>query len=246
VTAAPGGSPVLDPRGGLVVLLDPGRTTPDAAFMLARRAGDEGGCGFLVGNSFGGVGSIAEVASALRAAAPGLPVIQFPASAGELSADVDAVLLLTLVSGRNPQYLIEEQVRAVPFFERHPQVTAISTAYVLIDGGRVSSVEAVTQTRPLPADRPEMVRAHVRAAKLMGMRATYLEAGSGARCPVPPETVAAARDAGAGALFVGGGVTTPAEVRAARAAGADYVVVGTLYERDPSRPLTDLAGAARA
>ena len=78
--------------------------------------------------------------------------------ASQLDAGVDAVLLLSLVSGRNAQYLIEEHVRAVPFFERHPEVQAISTAYCLVDGGHVTSVESVSQTRPLPADKPEVDR----------------------------------------------------------------------------------------
>src|SRR5256885_8882004 len=101
----------------------------------------------------------------------------------QLTDDVDLVLFLSLVSGRNAQYLIEEHVRAVPFLKRHP-VPTLSTGYILIDGGRVTSVEAVSQTRPLPADKPELVAAHATAARLIGMRAIYLEAGP--RAPPPP------------------------------------------------------------
>jgi putative glycerol-1-phosphate prenyltransferase len=173
-------------------------------------------------------------------------VIQFPATAADLVSDVDAVLLLSLVSGRNPQYLIEEHVRSVPFFERNPAVEPISTAYCLVDGGRVTSVEAVSQTRPLPADKPELVHAHVRAASLIGMAATYLDAGSGARSRIAPALVRAARDATTGLLIVGGGITDGDGVRAARDAGADVVVVGSLFERDGSHAVRDLALAARA
>jgi geranylgeranylglyceryl phosphate synthase family protein len=125
-------------------------------------------------------------------------------------------------------------------------VEVISTAYCLIDGGRVTSVEAVSQTRPLPADRPELVRAHVRAAMLIGMRAVYLDAGSGAERAVSPALVAAAREATAGPLLVGGGVRTAGGVRAALEAGADYVVVGTLLERAGAGAVDALAVAARA
>lgn len=236
----------LDPRGGLVVLVDPGRTLPGAALGLAARAADGGACGFLVGDSQGRGGDLPAVVAAIRAGAPDVPVIQFPASAAELNADFDAVLFLSLLSGRNPRYLIEEQVRAVEFFDRHPGVLAISTAYLLIDGGRTSSVEAVTRTLPLSADRPDLVAAHVKAGKLLGMRATYLEAGSGAVHPVPARVIAAARAAGEGPLFVGGGVTTSEAAHEARRGGADYVVVGTLFEREPTSAVRSLAAAARA
>jgi putative glycerol-1-phosphate prenyltransferase len=184
--------------------------------------------------------------ASIREGAAALPVVQFPASAAELSADVDAVLFLALVSGRNPRYLIEEQVRAVPFFDRHPNVLAISTAYVLVDGGRESSVERASRTQPLAADEPNVIAAHIKAARLMGMDATYLEAGSGAACPVSPRVIAAARDATDGPLLVGGGITTVTAAREARAAGADYVVIGTLFEREPDAPVQWLAGAARS
>jgi putative glycerol-1-phosphate prenyltransferase len=159
---------------------------------------------------------------------------------------VDALLFLSLVTGRNPQYLIEEHVRAVPFIERNPQVEVISTAYCLIDGGVVTTVESVSQTRPLPADKPELVAVHVRAAALIGMRATYLDAGSGARKAVSPRAIAAARGATEGPLFVGGGIRTPEDVRLARDAGADFVVVGTLLEEQGPRLVSGLAHAARA
>lgn len=230
---------------GLVVLVDPARTSPEGAADLAARAAGEGVAALLVGTSFGAAAQVAPVARAIKRSAPGLPLLQFPATAAELTADVDAVLFLSLVSGRNAQYLIEEHVRAVPFLERHPDVEVISTAYCLVDGGHVTSVEAVSQTRPLPADKPELVAAHVRAAMLIGMRATYLDAGSGAARPVAPALVRAAREAGEGPLFVGGGIDGPEAIRAARDAGADYVVVGTLLERAGPQGVPALAHAAR-
>ena len=236
----------LGAEGGLAILLDPDRTTADEALLLAQRAADEGACAILLGTSFGTTGRATSLARALRGGSLTIPVIQFPATAGDLVPDVDAVLLLSLVSGRNPQYLIEEHVRSVPFFERHPDVEPISTAYCLIDGGRVTSVESVSQTRPLPADKPELVFAHVRAAALIGMAATYLDAGSGARTPISRSLVRAARDATPGLLLVGGGITDGERVRAARDSGADVIVVGTAFEHDQSRAVRELAIAARA
>lgn len=231
---------------GLAVLIDPTRTRPEDAVDLASRAADEGVVALLVGTSYGNEVEVAAVARAVKQGAPNVPLLEFPGAASHLVPDVDAVLLLSLVSGRNAQYLIEEHVRAVPFFERHPHVEPISTAYLLIDGGEVTSVEAVSQTRPLPAGKPELVAAHVRAAMLVGMAATYLDAGSGARRPVAPALIRAARASTRGPLFVGGGVRTPDAVRAAREAGADVVVVGTLLERQGAPAVHELALAARA
>jgi phosphoglycerol geranylgeranyltransferase len=236
----------LEANGGLAVLVDPNRTTPDEAEQLAARAADEGVAALLVGTSYADEANVGAVARAMKRGAPAVPLLEFPGAASHLVADVDAVLLLSLVSGRNAQYLIEEHVRAVPFFERHPEVEPISTAYLLIDGGEVTSVEAVSQTRPLPAGKPELVAAHVRAAMLVGMTAAYLDAGSGARRPVAPPLIRAARAATRGPLFVGGGVRTADAVRAARDAGATFVVVGTLLERQGSPAVRELALAARA
>jgi putative glycerol-1-phosphate prenyltransferase len=236
----------FDARGGLVVLIDPGRSTPDDAMALAARAADAGACGILLGDSLGGVSDVRSHVAAIRAGAPQSGVVQFPASADELSAEVDAVLFLVLLSGRNARYLIGEQLRAVSFFDAHPEIPAISTAYLLIEGGRVSSVERVTRTQPLPATDGAGIVRHVKAGRLMGMEATYLEAGSGAVQPVSPHVIELARDATDGPLIVGGGITTTDAARDARSAGADYVVVGTLFERDPLASIRMLAAAARA
>jgi phosphoglycerol geranylgeranyltransferase len=232
--------------GGLAVLVDPARSTRPAAAELAARAAAEGVAALLIGNSFGAAEGTSALARVLKRAAPKLPLLQFPATAAELVPEVDAILFLSLVSGRNAQYLIEEHVRAVPFVEQHPEIEVISTAYCLVDGGRVTSVEAVSQTRPLPADKPELVSAHVRAAALIGMRAVYLDAGSGAAHPVQPALIRAARGATRHPLIVGGGVRRPDGVRVARDAGADLVVVGSLFERSGARAVRDLAMAARA
>lgn len=237
-------------RPGILVLIDPGRTTPDQAVALARTAAGARAAGILIGGSFDGAGETHRVAAAVRAAVPELPVALFPGSAMQLTDQVDLILFLSLVSGRNPQYLIEEHVRAVPFLQRH-SVQTLSTAYILIDGGRVTSVEAVSQTRPLPADKPELAAAHTRAARLIGMQAVYLDAGSGADHPVPPAVIAACRACLADPtvpVFVGGGIRSPAEAAAARAAGADFVVIGTALEgesQDAARSLGGFVAAVR-
>jgi len=221
-------------RPGLLVLVDPSRTEAPQAAAVGRAAHAAGAAAVMIGSSFDGTRNTHLIAKALRTGAPGLPVLLFPGSAMQLTEDVDLVLFLSLISGRNAQYLIEEHVRAAPFFQRH-KVPTLSTGYILVDGGRVTSVEAVSQTRPLPADKPELAAAHSLAAKLIGMRAVYLDAGSGADRPVPAEVIHACRTAvSAGVppvtLLVGGGIRRPEQAAVARRAGADYVVIGTVLE----------------
>jgi len=236
----------FDERGGLIVLVDPGRSTPEEARALAERAAAGGACGFLVGDSLGARETVSAHVAAIRCGAPDVPIVQFPASADDLIPDVDAVLFLVLVSGRNPRYLIGEQVRAAGFFDRHPEVRAVSTAYMLIDGGRESAVQRVSGTSPLAMEDASLIAAHVKAGQLMGMHATYLEAGSGAVRPVSTRVIRAAREATRGPLIVGGGIVTAARAHDARDAGADYVVVGSLFERDPAADVQQLAAAARS
>jgi len=234
---------LLDRAPGLLVLVDPERIEPSAAAAVAREVEQAGAVGVLIGTSYDGSGATDAVAVAIRSAS-GLPLLLFPGSAAQLTHHVDAVLLLSLVSGRNPQYLIEEHVRAVPFFLRHA-VEAISTAYILIDGGRITAVESVSQTRPLPSDKPELAVAHAVAARLIGMSAIYLEAGSGASRPVPAAVIAAVREAVPLPLIVGGGLRTPAQVREARLAGADLIVVGTAVEDGGTGRVAELVAALR-
>ena len=228
---------------GLFILVDPERTAPRAAADLAARAEREGAAGLLIGTSFDGAVRTGEVAAAIKAACA-LPLLLFPGSAAQLVPEVDGVLLLSLVSGRNPQYLIEEHVRAVPFFRRHP-VAAISTAYILVDGGRVTAVEAVSQTRPLPADKPEIAAAHAFAGGMIGMAAVYLDAGSGAERPVAPAVIRAVREMVPLPLWVGGGMRRPEQVAAAREAGADFMVVGTAVEDGGAETVRALVAAVR-
>ncbi len=228
---------------GLCVLVDPERTEPAAAAELAREAESAGVAALFIGTSFDGSTRTGEVAAAIKRAAS-LPLLLFPGSASQLVPEVDAVLLLSLVSGRNAQYLIEEHVRAVPFFRRHP-IPAISTAYILVDGGRITAVEAVSQTRPLPADKPEIAAAHAVAGAMIGMRLVYVDAGSGARRPVSPDTIRAVRQAVSLPLVVGGGMRTPEQVCAARTAGADFVVVGNAIEDAGPAAIRELVGAVR-
>lgn len=159
-------------------------------------------------------------------------MILFPGSAHQISRRADGILFLTLLSGRNPLFLAEEQVRSAPRVKEHG-LEPIPTGYLLV-GCDGRTVHFVSGTHPIPADRPEIVMAHALAAEYMGMRAVYLEAGSGAASPVPPATIRAVRGYVSIPLFVGGGIRSAAEAAAAREAGADFVVVGHALEGEIS------------
>lgn len=162
-----------------------------------------------------------------------IPVVLFPGSIMQLSAKADALLLLSLVSGRNAEYLIGNHVQAAPVI-RKSNIEVVSTAYILIDGGKVSSVEYVSNTTPIPADKIDIAVATSIAAEMLGHKMIYLEAGSGALNTVSAKMIAAVKRNISVPLIVGGGINTPEKVKAAYDAGADVVVVGNAVEKDIS------------
>ena len=161
-----------------------------------------------------------------------LPIVLFPGDAAQFSPEADAILYLSLLSGDNPEYLVNQQVRAARAIH-DSSIEVLPTAYILIDGGVETSTMRVTHTRPLdPADIDTIVSTCI-AAELMGKQLIYLEAGSGARTPVSPDIIRAVRSHTTIPLIVGGGIRTPEAMNAAYAAGADIVVIGNHFESHP-------------
>lgn len=160
-------------------------------------------------------------------------IVLFPGDYSQLAPSADALLFLSLLSGRNPEYLIGQQVKSAPVI-RQLGIESIPTAYLLIDGGRVTSVQYVSNTTPIPSDKPDLVVATAIAAEMLGFRMIYLEAGSGAARPVSTNVVAAVRAAVDLPIIVGGGLRTADAAKKVFEAGADIVVVGTAFEQDPN------------
>jgi putative glycerol-1-phosphate prenyltransferase len=158
-----------------------------------------------------------------------LPVVIFPGAISQISADADAILFLSLLSGRNPEHLIGSQVVAAPVI-RKLGLEAISTAYMLVESGRTTSAEFMSNTKPLPRNKPDIAVAHAMAAEMIGFKFIYLEAGSGAENAVPDEMIAAIRRHTNVPVIVGGGISTPAEARRKVHAGANFIVTGTVLE----------------
>jgi phosphoglycerol geranylgeranyltransferase len=153
-----------------------------------------------------------------------------------LSPHADAILYLSLISGRNANFLIGEQVKAAPRLRQYG-IESISTGYMLIDSGRQTSVGFMSGTTPLPRDKFDLAWAHALAAEYLGMQLVYLEAGSGAEYPVPDRMIAAVKAHINIPVLVGGGITTP-EIAAQKVeAGADFIVTGTAIENSRSQTL---------
>ena len=158
-----------------------------------------------------------------------IPVILFPGNGHQLSRHADALFFLSLLSGRNPHYLIGEQVHSAPRI-RALGLEAISTAYLLVESGRTTSAQFMSDTRPLPSNKPDIAVAHALAAAYLGFRFIYLEAGSGAEHPVPDAMVQAVGGAVDLPVIVGGGIRTPEEAEKKVRAGASFIVAGTVFE----------------
>jgi putative glycerol-1-phosphate prenyltransferase len=182
----------------------------------------------------------AELFDRLRTIAE-VPVISFPGDAGQVVRTADAILFLCMVSGRNPELLIGQQVRAAPLLKEYG-IEVISTAYMLVESGTLTSTEYMSSTRPMPRDKDDIAMAHALAAQYLGMKLVYLETGSGARDSVPASMVGAVSRYVDLPVIVGGGIRDPETARQKVEAGAAFVVTGTAVEDDPGR-LRELSAA---
>lgn len=158
-----------------------------------------------------------------------LPILLFPGDHQQIVQEADALLFLSLISGRNPEYLIGQQVRSVAQL-RNAELEIIPTGYMLIEGGRESAVERVSGTRPMAQNDLDLIVQTALAGQYSGKKLIYLEAGSGAAYPVGGKVISAVKEAIDLPLIVGGGIRNHHQMREAYAAGADLLVMGTAFE----------------
>lgn len=160
------------------------------------------------------------------------PIVLFPGHPTQVSKHADALLYLSLISGRNPELLIGQHVQSAPHIKKL-QLETIPTGYILLSGGSPSAVQYMSQTQPIPNDKTDILQATAMAGELLGLKALYLEAGSGAAQPVSAKAIRAVRQAVALPIICGGGITTAFAAQQAFDAGADMIVIGNALEKDP-------------
>ena len=225
------GSIIGQYRAGYLVLVDPDRIKLKEIPRFAQIAQSAGVDGILLGGSFL-TNDLSTIAEILKKSTD-LPIILFPGSAMQVTPHADAILFMSLLSGRNANYLIGEQVKAAPMIQRVGLET-ISTGYILIDGGQQTAVSFISNTTPIPNDKEEIAWAHALAGQYLGMKLIYLEAGSGAKKPVPDQIINSVKKQVTVPIIVGGGIRSPEVARKKVAAGAQFVVTGNVIEHDPS------------
>ena len=222
----------------LAVLIDPDHLTN--LDRCVQRCNESAVDLIFLGGSLVSSGTISEAIVRIKELTD-IPVIIFPGDELQIDARADALLLLSLISGRNPELLIGKQVVAAPYLKKSGLET-ISTGYMLIDGGRVTTASYMSGTSPIPADKPEIAMCTAMAGEMLGLKLIYMDAGSGAAQPVSPGMIRSVREGVEVPVVVGGGIRSTQQAVEAWNSGADIVVVGNAIEEDNTL-ITDLMNA---
>lgn len=180
---------------------------------------------FFLGGSLIQQNTVGEIIRFIKSITEQIPVVIFPGNSLQFSPLADAILFLSLISGRNPDLLIGQHVSVAPILDKS-QVEVLPTGYMLVDGGQTTSVHYISQTIPLPNHHPELAVATALAGHFLGLQYFYLDAGSGAPHPVSSELIKAVKKKIKSPLMVGGGLNSVEKIRTAFESGADLVVLG--------------------
>ena len=227
-------------RRQFVVLVDPDKVRASEVPELARRIREAGVDMVFVGGSLMVEDRMKPVVVGLKRDLD-IPIVLFPGSPLQLCHEADALLYLSLISGRNADLLIGRHVESVPFLWQSP-LEVIPTGYMLIDGGAPTTASYMSGTPPIPADKADVALCTAMAGQMLGLQVMYLDAGSGARNPVSLKMLRKISHTISCPIIVGGGIRTPQRAGEAAAAGADIVVVGNILEKDPEL-MRDFAAA---
>ncbi|URM38379.1 geranylgeranylglyceryl/heptaprenylglyceryl phosphate synthase [Flavobacterium anhuiense] len=214
----------------LAVLLDPDKIVLENINHLIEKINQSPATHIFVGGSVVQNTILEELITALKQKT-NLPVILFPGDPSQISPKADGILFLSLLSGRNPDYLIEYQVQAAPILKK-TNLEVISTGYILIESGNETAVARVSKTKPLSRENLDLVLATAQAGEMLGNQLIYLEAGSGAKQSVPTEMIELVAQNIQIPVIVGGGIVDLHGIQKAYKAGADLVVIGTAFENN--------------
>lgn len=224
----------------LAVLIDPDKPEPGELSRLVKLCNNNKVDYLFVGGSLLTGGHLQNTILAIKSATD-IPVIIFPGSHHQVEDSADGILLLSLISGRNPDLLIGQHVMAAPRLKQ-AGIEILPTGYILIESGRSTTVQYISNTFPIPRDKPEIAACTALAGEQLGLKLIFAEAGSGAETPVNEAMLTAISSQVNIPVITGGGIRTPEQAAKSCSAGADIVVVGNCLEKDPML-LNDLASA---
>ena len=212
----------------LAILIDPEKVTVEDAIILAKKIKNSPATHIFVGGSTFSGSHLGKLITVLKQKT-NLPTLIFPGHPFQISEEADGILFLSLLSGRNPDYLIEHQINSVRILEQ-TNLEVIPTAYLLIDGGKETAVQSVSQTKPIAHSDIELAYRTAKAGELLGMKLIYLEAGSGANQKVSLEMIKYITENSKIPVIVGGGIRSMQTIQQVYDSGADLVVIGTAFE----------------
>ena len=218
-------------RKKLAVLIDPDKPTDAQIMSIIDKAKAADVDFFFVGGSLLVTDSLDHCIKLIKANCD-IPVLIFPGNSLQISKYCDGFLLLSLISGRNPEMLIGRHVIAAPYLKLYGN-EIIPTGYMLIDSGKATSVTYMSDTTPIPHDKDDIAMCTAIAGEMLGLKLIYLEAGSGALMPVSTSMISKVSQMIKIPLIVGGGIKTPEMAADAVKAGADVIVIGTAFEKEP-------------
>ncbi len=214
------------------VLIDPDKTDTSTCQRLINTSIENKVDFFFVGGSLITGNTMGQVIKQIKIHSQ-IPVILFPGSNLHIDMSADAILFLSLISGRNPELLIGQHVIAAPILKKS-RLEILPTGYMLVDSGRQTTVSYISNTTPIPYDKPEIAACTAMAGEMLGHRLIYLDAGSGAQKPISTKMIATVRKSIEIPLIVGGGIKSADEATDALHAGADVIVIGNGIERNPN------------
>ncbi|MEX2231890.1 MAG: geranylgeranylglyceryl/heptaprenylglyceryl phosphate synthase [Cyclobacteriaceae bacterium] len=219
-------------KKSIAVLVDPDKAEDPARLQhLINLASENCVDYFFVGGSLVTSTNLSDVVMRIKENVT-IPVILFPGNAIQVEASADGILFLSLISGRNPELLIGQHVVAAPIL-RNTRLEVISTGYMLINSGKITSVAYISNTMPIPDDKYSLAASTAIAGQMLGLQTIYIDAGSGAEKEISPRMIAAVRKSITIPLIVGGGINSAQKAIAALEAGADMIVIGNALEKDP-------------
>ena len=213
-----------------LVLLDPDKLSENKLAAFLKHCEKYGVDGFLVGGSLMINGDFETFIEKVKLNTA-LPLIIFPGSITQVSSFADAILFISVVSGRNPEHLIGKHVLAAPSIKKCG-IEPIPTAYILIESGSTTTAVYMSGSLPIPRNKPEIAAATALASEYLGMKLIYLEAGSGADHPVPNEMIKAVANQCTAPIIVGGGIRNPQTAREKVESGASIIVTGNFFENE--------------